>query len=67
MFYVYVEKLGRPEVIGGTVNLAAAQRLAEKRAKRELWWDQQGTNYVAEVSQGKQVITYKIEQKEKYG
>lgn len=64
MFFVYEEGITMKVAVGGAVNLAAAQKMAESRAKSKLIWAKAKEGYEAVLNCGTYHITYTIRQQE---
>lgn len=64
MFFVYEEGLSMKMAVGGAVNLAAAKKMAEVRAKSKLTWARSKEGYESILNCGTYHITYTIRQQE---
>lgn len=65
MYFVAETTNGRISVVGGTVNLPAAKKLAEKRAKQKLdWVELEDGRYRAVIMRGKLETVFTVRPKE---
>lgn len=61
MFFVFVDGIKRTDVIGAVSVLESGKNLAERRAKKELDWQEEDGKHYAEDVQGKVITTYRVE------